>query len=237
MKYPTKKNSRGVSIIEIVVSMVLIFLVMLVLAFVYPQGRRVTQGSDNRTKATEIAKSIMEEIQLIPLLPQSWATANSTSALKDISLVRTSDKNNYTTLDIFAGNYSAMTTLKWPYHHRDNWDAGTDIGGNLNSVANCPFFIYNSGNLDDKIRSNLARPFFISTSQLISQGANQINIPKGIVVSPSTQTPAINRKNPIIATITVSVAWAETSTIGTGNRKGFKYNYVSLINTRTENIY
>ncbi|MBR0518892.1 prepilin-type N-terminal cleavage/methylation domain-containing protein, partial [bacterium] len=62
MKYPkNKKNNRGVSIVEIVVSMIIIMLVMLVLAFVYPNGRRLTNSSDNRTKATAIAKSILEE--------------------------------------------------------------------------------------------------------------------------------------------------------------------------------
>ena len=232
MKYPTKKNSRGVSIIEIVVSMVLIFLVMLVLAFVYPQGRRVTQGSDNRTKATEIAKSIMEEIQLIPLLPQSWA-GNDVNVLKNISLVKTNTQNSVPTLDTFAGNYNAMKKTCWPYHHlASSWDADRDVNKN----AICPFFIYNGGDLDSKIFANQCRPFFISTSQLDNQGTTKMTVPKGIVVSPdSTKTPAVNRKTPIIATITVSVAWGETST--RANTKGLKYNYVSIINTRTENVY
>ena len=236
MKYPTKKNSRGVSIIEIVVSMVLIFLVMLVLAFVYPQGRRVTQGSDNRTKATEIAKSIMEEIQLIPLLPQSWA-GNDVNSLKNVSLVKTNTQNSVPTLDTFAGNYNAMKKNCWPYHHLSgsgNWDATEDSNNQKTTI--CPFFIYSSGDLDSKVFANQARPFFISTSQLVDRGTTKITIPKGVVVSPdSSKTPAVNRKTPIIATITVSVAWGETSTKGI--TKGLKYNYVSIINTRTENVY
>ena len=143
MKYPkNKKSSRGVSIIEIVVSMILLFVVMLVLAFVYPNGRRLTESTDKRTKATEIAKAIMEEIQLVPLYPQKALNANS---FTNVSLVKTSQDNNTKLL----GNLTLadMTSFKWPYHQlissvdaggAETWDANVDKPTN----AKCPFFIF-----------------------------------------------------------------------------------------------
>ncbi len=219
MKYPkNRKNDRGVSIIEIVVSMVLIMLVMLVLAFVYPNGRKVTESTDKRTKATEIAKSIMEEIQLIPLFPHAVGnTSNAT--LSDFSLVRINGEN---TLNQLIANSGWMATLNWPYHQLSaGWDATTPKATN----PVCPFFITTNTNAQKDCVANPSRPFFICT--------DNGTVPIGIAVTPNGNlgTARINQVNPIIATITVNVAW------GNNVNGRWHFSYISLVNTRTENIY
>ncbi len=235
MKYPkNKKSSRGVSIIEIVVSMILLFVVMLVLAFVYPNGRRLTESTDKRTKATEIAKAIMEEIQLVPLYPQKALNANS---FTNVSLVKTSQDNNTKLL----GNLTLadMTSFKWPYHQlissvdaggAETWDANVDKLTN----AKCPFFIF-SGNsvsaLKTKIIANQVRPFFLNLNDV--QVDATLTLPKGIQVYPNgNNVYQPNERIPVIATILVSIGWGNSTSDG-----HWSYNYIQLVNTRTENIY
>lgn len=225
MKYPkNRKNNRGVSIIEIVVSMVLIMLVMLVLAFVYPNGRKVTESTDKRTKATEIAKSIMEEIQLIPLFPRAVGnTANA--SLSDFSLVRISGEN---TLNQLIAQPGWMANLNWPYHQLSvGWDATTPKANN----PVCPFFITTNANAQRDCIANPSRPFFLCTD---SNGA----IPVGISVTPNGDlgNARINQTNPIIATVTVNVAWGNFVNAENANNR-WHFSYISLVNTRTENIY
>ncbi len=225
MKYPkNRKNNRGVSIIEIVVSMVLIMLVMLVLAFVYPNGRKVTESTDKRTKATEIAKSIMEEIQLIPLLPKAVGAETAGDELFHYSLVNV---NGDKTLNDLISNSDLMKRLKWPYHQlsSNGWDAIYDGAAPTSPV--CPFFITNNNNAQAGCIANPSRPFFICT--------DNGTVPIGIDVSPSSDTKLdvtrINQINPIIATVTVNVAW------GNNVNGRWHFSYISLVNTRTENIY
>ena len=222
MKYPkNRKNNRGVSIIEIVVSMVLIMLVMLVLAFVYPNGRKVTESTDKRTKATEIAKSIMEEIQLIPLFPRAVGN-KSNASLSDFSLVNVNGEN---TLNNLIANTTWMKNLKWPYHQlsSNGWDAIYE--GTAPTSPVCPFFITNNNSAQTGCIANPSRPFFICT--------DNGTVPIGIAVTPNGNlgTARINQVNPIIATITVNVAW------GNNVNGRWHFSYISLVNTRTENIY
>ena len=232
MKYPkTKKNSRGVSIIEIVVSMVLLMLVLLALAFVYPNGRKVTQSSDNRTKATQIAKSILEEIDLIPIKNEGMVT--NTVSLQNLYLI---GPNNQFTLVNLSESKDNMTALRWPFHHLrgasgNEWDAGANENADAPPV--CPFFITSASSVTDlqtAFMNNLNRPYCLATKQVGSAATGVI--PKGIVVTPTS--PDINQfgtsNRPLLATITVSIGW------GAKRAGSWHFSSVSLMNTRTENV-
>lgn len=239
MKYPkTKKNSRGVSIIEIVVSMVLLMLVLLALAFVYPNGRKVTQSSDNRTKATQIAKSILEEIELIPL--KNEGKVDNTVSLQNLYVLGI--PSNEFTLGELSGSKTDMSkdNIRWPFHHLalSGWDAGANETADAPPV--CPFFITDASDvngLKTAFLGNLNRPYCLATRKV---GDTTVGIiPKGIVVTPpdpgesgdiDINTFGTNNR-PLLATITVSIGW------GAKRAGSWHFSSVSLMNTRTENVY
>ena len=236
MKYPikSKKNCRGVSIIEIVVSMLLLMTVMMSLAFVYPNGKKLTEATDKKTKATEIAKSIMEEIQAIPLFPSGNVAAGN---IASYSLVYSNGSVPTPVLNDL--NTHRMRNLEWPYHQlAGNWDAT-----NTNNITNpvCPFFICDNDALVASVRANYnVRPFFILANDGVDVG--NIHLPRGIDVSPHEPVYNSNRertgngnKIPIVARIVVSVCWANRSPLG--HREDFNYSFIQLVNTRTENVY
>ena len=223
MKYPNKKNCRGISIIEIVVSMVLIMLVMLVLAFVYPQGRKVTQGSDNRTKATEIAKSILEEIKLVGFL--QGTSGSNDKQVGNLSLLN-DGSNDYTPLNKALTHAADM---HWPYHHLDtNWDA-TNNKDVDDYIPVCPFFITDSIKADN-IKNHSKRPFFLLSKKVDDDH------PQSILVTPTaevTQSKINSLDHPVMAVINVTVYWGE---LGRSNNN-FVVNHVTLTDSRTQNVY
>lgn len=200
-----KTRQRGVSIIEIVVSMVILFLVMMALAFVYPQGRKLTDTSDNRTKATEIARTILEEIQLIPF--DNAAAAGNNVTLQTVSLTGITNNaiNNNQTLANMASNAQTLEILQWPYHHY----AGADWQNRI------PILI--TAQVDDLINNNPNGKAFC----LLTARDQNRNIPQGIqVILP--EGIAANNREQILAVVTVTIAWTTLS------RDERQYSFVSL---------
>jgi hypothetical protein len=213
--------------------MVLLMTVMLSLAFVYPNGRKLTEATDKKTKATEIAKSIMEEIQAVPLFPNGNVAGNNIGSYS-LVVSNVGGGNRLNNL-----NRARMHQLQWPYHQlAGTWDATSEVVGD---TVVCPFFICDAANLVDSVRLNYrVRPFFILADSGTVLGG--IHLPRGIEVSPDV--PVYNSNNarigngdkiPIIARITVSVCWANKSPLG--HTEDYNYSFVQLVNTRTENIY
>lgn len=209
-----KSKQYGINIIEIVVSMILIMTVMMALAFVYPKGRQITESSDKRTKATEIARSIIEEIQLLPLTPKSTAVSNL--VLSNIGIIGSSN----TLTDFFSA--ATCQAQQWPFHHY----AGTDWR------TKCPVVI---GNPTPTVLQSQNKDFFLPTQQ-INDGKGNL-ILSGITVRPTPTnygryiqpTAGVGRAQ--MATFKVTVCWYE--------QKGgaAAVNFVSLNGCKTENRY
>lgn len=201
-----KTRQRGVSIIEIVVSMVILFLVMMALAFVYPQGRKLTDTSDNRTKATEIARTILEEIQLIPF--DNAAAAGDNVTLQTVSLTGITNNaiNNNQTLANMASNAQTLINLQWPYHHY----AGADWQNRI------PILI--TAQVDDLINNNPNGQAFC----LLTARDQNRNIPQGIQVMLPNAPNLQNSREQILAVVTVTIAWT------TFSREQREYPFVSL---------
>lgn len=84
---------RGYSILEILITIVLLTTVILAMATVFPSGYRLNQKNRNFTKAAEAANGIMEEINNLPFsgagvslqsltawTPQVWTPTTTISA-------------------------------------------------------------------------------------------------------------------------------------------------------------
>lgn len=200
-----KTRQRGVSIIEIVVSMVILFLVMMALAFVYPQGRKLTDTSDNRTKATEIARSILEEIQLIPFVNTAAAGDNVTLQTVSLTGITNNVINNNQTLNAMTNDAQTLIDLQWPYHHY----AGANWQNRI------PILITND--VADLINDNPNGQAFC----LLTARDQNRNIPQGIqVILP--QGIAANNREQILAVVTVTIVWTTLS------REQREYPFVSL---------
>lgn len=204
-----KRRQRGISIIEIVVSMIIIMVAMAALAFVYPQGRRVTESSDKRTKATEIAKTILEEVQILKLEPGAMTTHDS---IQNLSIVGPAAAF---TLNTITDN--EMRTLQWPYHHYSSGDA-------KNWTANCPFFVTaQTGtplitSLKTQRVANPPKHFALCTTawDFTDPLTRKVtNIPRCISSSPQVDFTNAGVKSAVsthgyVATVSVSVLWLET---------------------------
>lgn len=110
-----KRKQRGVSILEIVVSMVILMLALSAMAFVYPQGRKVTDKSDKRTKATEIARSILEETQGLRF--EAGFSAAATPDISEVGLVGNGSTALGKIISPTGQGLGFCTSKQWPYHH------------------------------------------------------------------------------------------------------------------------
>lgn len=115
-----KRKQRGVSILEIVVSMVILMLALSAMAFVYPQGRKVTDKSDKRTKATEIARSILEETQGLRF--EAGSSAAATPDISDVGLVGNGPTALGKIISPTGQGLGFCTAKQWPYHHYSSTD-------------------------------------------------------------------------------------------------------------------
>ena len=234
MKYPNnKKSSRGVSIIEIVVSMVLLMTVMLSLAFVYPNGRRLTNSSDYRTKATEIARSILEETKLISFDSDG---AHGQGGLSNIVLVRREgDAAHYIDLNHALANANA---LQWPYHHLSTVNSGTlaapelgvtwdaTIAADGNTMPICPFYITEDVPDHTVVENHRNRPFFLISGDTPSNFSRSINVSNTTV------------ERPPMAVIDVTVYWAErVKHLNGKSGEHISINSITLTDARTYNVY
>ena len=240
MKYPNnKKNSRGVSIIEIVVSMVLLMAVMFSLAFVYPNGRRLTNSSDYRTKATEIARSILEETKLVDF---DSSTTPKDGTLASLVLVKKTDElsnNNIISLD--DALKKSGRDFQWPYHHLSTlnvtnltygttWDATATASSTSDAKPICPFFITNTLPNAGTFLHQPNRPFFLLNQDVNAEGNNYA---KSIQVSPIGEVTVggNDEVHPTFLVINVIVYWVDRKA------NNFVINYINLCDSRTYNAY
>lgn len=261
MKYPNnKKNSRGVSIIEIVVSMVLLMTVMFSLAFVYPNGRKLTTSSDYRTKATEIARSILEETKLIPF-DHSTATpiGAGTATTNSIVLVKNpadpAQSANFILLDPFFTpngqedglhgplHSNNVANLQWPYHHLSQMNNGALVPPSIGvtwdaTVQNdgdtkpvCPFFITTALPTPNNLSRHANRPFFLLSQDVTDTNGNTYGRSIQVTGGGSNVPADINLDHPTLLLINVIVYWVDKKA------NNFVINYINLCDSRTYNAY
>ena len=233
-----KHGRRGFSIVEVVVSMALLMAALMTLAFVYPRGKTMTDSNKLSMQATEIARSIIEEIRMRPV--------NSKLVQTDISTYGLLNNNGDIGSpgdDTAIANLSSnkMGSLQWPFHHFadssnvDKWKqncpvycwGATDISGSIASI-------------DEFRKTNLSvldntKTFFLPSTDL-GLGKYGGIIPKGIIVSsvPANPAPAANIA-PALIGIAVTVAWIESK--GVGQDSILYVNHVTLNSYITENRY
>ncbi len=66
-----RKNILGLTLIEIMVTLVLLVLVIMSFAVVYPSGYRLHQKSRMSTEAAQAARSILNELKSLPLTDEA----------------------------------------------------------------------------------------------------------------------------------------------------------------------
>lgn len=217
-----KRKQRGVSILEIVISMVILMLALSAMAFVYPQGRKVTDKSDKRTKATEIARSILEEAQGLRF--EAGFSAASIPDISEVGLVG----NGSTALGkiISTSGLGFCTANQWPYHHYSSADMA-------NWALKMPCFISEATESKDLISqfqeaSNMTMGIFTNRSKKISKhfalltngikskesdGKTTPSIPRFLIVSPDNLDIASRRddmmKHGTMATLQSCVVWMD----------------------------
>lgn len=218
-----KRKQRGVSILEIVVSMVILMLALSAMAFVYPQGRKVTDKSDKRTKATEIARSILEETQGLRFVAGSSAASNPD--ISDVGLVGNSSTALGKIISPTGQGLSFCTAKQWPYHHYSsssmaNWALKMPcfISEAQNSATLISEFKNASDmkltNFTDKAR-NVSKQFALLTKGIDTYTFNgkTSSIPRFIIVSPDSfdiiSQQANTTKHGTMATLQSCVVWMD----------------------------
>lgn len=94
MKLKTYNN--GLSLIEILISIVMIMLIIMAFAMVFPSGMRLNATNLRANKATEIANGVIEEIKNMPLCHPNSLTPcpedfNSSGAVKSLECLNAND--------------------------------------------------------------------------------------------------------------------------------------------------
>ncbi|MDQ7821893.1 MAG: type II secretion system protein [Candidatus Eremiobacteraeota bacterium] len=116
-------RERGLSILEIIIAVILLAMVIMATACVYPGGYKLNETNKLANQATEIARGIAEEINMRP-----FYTSNL-SGIDALSIWKLAIKNNT------AGWTPTLSnTYCWPYHFY-----GDD---NTTWQQNCPVYCW-----------------------------------------------------------------------------------------------
>ena len=229
-----KLNCRGLNIVEIMVAMVILMIALMALGFVYPRGRLLTDSSRMAMQATEIARSITEEIKNMPLRTNASIPAGP-AALEGIGLLPAAA--NGRCIAIFTPQQ--RETAQWPYHHFSNRNDASGIEWKNKIPINC-WSVTTFGSYDDAADFQNTNPknFFLPSEQISLVRNSKTNvIEKGILVN---STDGINNRLNIVSptgnipeltSIAVTVAWIESRT------EGVFVNHITLTSMITENIY
>lgn len=89
-----KTYSKGLSLIEILISIVMIMLIIMTFAMVFPSGMRLNATNLRANRATEIANGVIEEIKNMPLCNQNLLTPcpadfNGSGVVKSLECLNT----------------------------------------------------------------------------------------------------------------------------------------------------
>ncbi len=159
------RKQRGLSLLEILLAIILLSMVIMATATVYPGGYKLNASNKSASQATTIAQGILEEIKMRPFT--------------EVIVGADSEGYEYFSIEEIAKNYrtdpvtNIYTKYEWPFHdHRfstDEWK------------YNCPVLCwYNTPNPDinaiiTALRTN-RKSFFLAPY------SNTIGVPPGIVV-------------------------------------------------------
>lgn len=227
-----KINSRGMNIVEVMVAMVILMVALMALGFVYPRGRLMTDSSRMSMQATEIARSITEEMKNMPMHSTIMAQNNS---LNGLGLLPASGQNS----NVCVANFSPanMAAAQWPFHHLSSSDAA-------NWQAKVPVYCWDTtGTNLQALKQTLdglptPKTFFLPSDRLELGPNHGGTIEKGILVNSSdgansrlnNVVPSGN--NPELTSLSVTIAWIENR-----GSTGLFANHITLTSMITENIY
>lgn len=200
MSMKKSRNQRGLSLLEILLAIVLLAMVIMATATVYPGGFKLNATNKYASQATALAQAIVEEIKLRPF--------------KEVE-VGTPDTFEYFSIEELAQNYHNGTIInmcahyRWPFHNESFADDATWHN-------NCPVICWETRtSLDDMYRLLKAGPqdFFLAEKN------NTLGVPAGIAVigygngdllyDPGEWTPDPVSHEPHIAKVQVTVSWVE----------------------------
>jgi len=114
-----RSNQKGLSLLEILMAVILLAMVIMATATVFPGGYKLNISNRYSNQATEYARGIMEEINARPF------TSLGVPGIDNLSLQNLS-----------AWNYALSETNLWPFHFYAN---ATDW------KANCPVRCWSAG--------------------------------------------------------------------------------------------
>lgn len=124
---PKRRKQKGLSILEIIIAGLILTTAFMTLAFVYPSGFKLTESNKKTSEATEIARSIMEEIKLLPF--QSYRGG----VTKDIQTWE---------LASFQDTKPFWPQSNWPFNHYkdagNGWAERTPVHLVAGGVLNVP---------------------------------------------------------------------------------------------------
>jgi len=222
-----KIKYMGMNIIEVVVGMIILLIAFMALGFVYPRGRLMTDQSRFAMQATEIARSITEEIKLMPLRSSPLAVMNPNN-LALIGLLPAvgpgNTGNNVCLRNILGTNGEQLINWNWPYHHF----AGPDWRNNI------PVALGIDGSNATEIQNNLNTSADFPNKRYFLPKQQIGNMNRGILIDGDIA--GVHQNNagaadPDMAAIAVTVAWIES------RNGGLVLNHVTLTSLRTENLY
>jgi prepilin-type N-terminal cleavage/methylation domain-containing protein len=209
---------KGLSLLEILMAMIVITMVMMAVATVYPGGYKLNETNRLTSRATEIARGIVEEINARPIVGAEGVPSGNIDFLSLYSIRSQSQGGP-------GWTPSVSQTYMWPYHYYmtvNEWQ------------ENCPVYCWGAGDITEPNKNDAlnVRKFFYLP-------CNDPKAPDGIIIEGITPAPdpwavplpAINLTDSRLVRIQVTVAWQEYR--GTNPTPITKF--VSLISWRTDN--
>ncbi len=215
-----KKKKLGMSVVEVVVAMAILMVSMMSLAFVYPKGRTLTDSSKISMQATEIARSIVEEIKIRPLLTRLTARPTGVEELPRLGIMADpgSPVPGYSLINLTRAD---MNTLRWPFHHfatsEQDWHQRTPVLC-WEEIPNHPTAL--RALLDQE-----GKTFFLPSSRM-SVSNDRIML-RGIEVYSAPLATTI----PQVLSVAVTVGWLERI------KESTDINFITLNTVITENKY
>ncbi len=232
-----RKKQQGMNIVEVVMAMALLMVAMMSLAFVYPKGRTLTDSGRMSMQATEIARSIMEEIKLRPIRStvDVWPNAANRSVANIGMLPMQNDPASTIAPCIANIARDQMLALQWPFHHFTS-------NNEAEWRERCPVMCWedtpqNVREIQEALARGVTEPkkFFLPSQELTFPDNEGGIINQGIVIQRNADRDAnalaIAGGTPLMVGISVTVAWVEQ------RQGGLRVGHVTLSSFHTTNRY
>lgn len=176
------RNQKGLTLLEILLAIVLLAMVIMATATVYPGGYKLNATNRYTNQATDYARGIIEEINMRPF---SGPTGISPTAIESLSLQTLNNGGS-------GWSYGVTESFLWPFHYWPN--SATDW------QTNCPVGCWTNVNNTNPDGANY-KFFYLPVGET--------GVPNGISVQFLPASSPSNPTDTIMAKIEVTVAWHE----------------------------